>query len=162
AVREPRDRVFQVGGPGCDVQSQRPVDYRRCRDGLRFQPGRQRRCFRGGSPAGGGGAAVKTAEARKFFGAESPPAPPIMGFSMLVLGVTAVIFIVVATLLVYSIVKFRATPANADREPAQVYGSTQIELAWTIIPILIVVVLFAATARVIHAIQDAPKPPSAV
>ena len=27
-------------------------------------------------------------------------------------------------------------------EPAQVYGSTQIELAWTIIPILIVVVLF--------------------
>jgi cytochrome c oxidase subunit 2 len=43
-----------------------------------------------------------------------------------------------------------------------VYGSTQIELAWTIIPILIVVVLFLATARVIHAIQDAPKPPTAV
>src|SRR5260221_8161123 len=47
-------------------------------------------------------------------------------------------------------------------EPAQVYGSTQIELAWTIIPILIVVVLFFATARVIHAIQDAPKPATAV
>jgi len=31
---------------------------------------------------------------------------------------------------------------DAGREPAQVYGSTQIELAWTIIPILIVVVLF--------------------
>jgi cytochrome c oxidase subunit 2 len=43
-----------------------------------------------------------------------------------------------------------------------VYGSTQVELAWTIIPVLIVVVLFAATARVIHAIQDAPKPPTAV
>jgi cytochrome c oxidase subunit 2 len=43
-----------------------------------------------------------------------------------------------------------------------VYGSTQIELAWTIIPILIVVVLFLATARVIHAIQDAPKPAEAV
>jgi cytochrome c oxidase subunit 2 len=35
-------------------------------------------------------------------------------------------------------------------------------LAWTIIPILIVVVLFLATARVIHAIQDAPKPATAV
>ncbi len=45
---------------------------------------------------------------------------------------------------------------------AQVYGSTQIELAWTIIPILIVVVLFLATARVIHAIQDAPEPPGAM
>jgi cytochrome c oxidase subunit 2 len=43
-----------------------------------------------------------------------------------------------------------------------VYGSTQIELAWTVIPILIVVVLFLATARVIHAIQDAPKPAEAV
>ncbi len=50
----------------------------------------------------------------------------------------------------------------AGREPAQVYGSTQIELAWTVIPILIVVVLFLATARVIHAIQDAPKPATAV
>jgi len=47
-------------------------------------------------------------------------------------------------------------------EPAQVYGSTQIELAWTIIPTLIVVVLFLATARVIHAIQDAPEPAGAV
>ena len=48
--------------------------------------------------------------------------------------------------------------AGAGREPAQVYGSTQIELAWTVIPVLIVVVLFLATARVIHAIQDAPEP----
>src|SRR5436853_830846 len=37
-----------------------------------------------------------------------------------------------------------------------------MEFAWTIIPILIVVVRFLATARVIHAIQDAPKPAGAV
>jgi cytochrome c oxidase subunit II len=43
-----------------------------------------------------------------------------------------------------------------------VYGSTQIELAWTVIPILIVVVLFLATARVIHAIEDARKPAAAL
>jgi cytochrome c oxidase subunit 2 len=97
-----------------------------------------------------------------IFAPASTPAQSIVDLSMFVLGITAVIFIVVAMLLVYAIVKFRATPANADREPAQVYGSTQIELAWTIIPVLVVVVLFAATARVIHAIQDAPKPPMAV
>jgi cytochrome c oxidase subunit 2 len=79
-----------------------------------------------------------------------------------VLVITGIIFVVVFTLLVYSVTKFRGNAANADREPAQVYGSTQIELAWTIIPILIVVVLFLATARVIHAVQDAPKPPGAV
>jgi cytochrome c oxidase subunit 2 len=97
-----------------------------------------------------------------IFAPESTPARAIVGLSTLVLSVTAVIFVVVASLLVYAIVTFRATPANADREPAQVYGSTQIELAWTIVPILIVLVLFAATARVIHAIQDAPQPPGAV
>src|SRR6202008_1533059 len=48
------------------------------------------------------------------------------------------------------------------REPAQVYGSTQIELSWTIIPILIVVVLFLATALLIHAVQDAPQPSTAL
>src|SRR6202011_3380880 len=56
----------------------------------------------------------------------------------------------------------RGRASDAGREPAQVYGSTQSELAWTFIPVLIVVVLFLATARVIHAIQDAPKPPTAV
>src|SRR5262245_43923271 len=97
-----------------------------------------------------------------IFAPESTPAKAIVDVSAVVLSITAVIFIVVASLLVYAIVKFRPTPANADREPAQVYGSTQIELAWTIVPVLIVVVLFAATARVIHAIQDAPQPANAV
>jgi len=105
---------------------------------------------------------MKTAHLLNIFAPESTPAKAIVDLSMFVLGITAVIFIIVASLLVYAIVKFRATPANVDREPAQVYGSTQIELAWTIIPILIVVVLFAATARVIHAIQDAPMPPTSV
>jgi cytochrome c oxidase subunit 2 len=97
-----------------------------------------------------------------IFAPESTPANAIVELSLLVVGITGVIFVVVASLLVYAVVRFRATPANANREPAQVYGSTQIELAWTIVPVLIVLVLFAATARVIHAIQDAPQPPTAV
>jgi cytochrome c oxidase subunit 2 len=97
-----------------------------------------------------------------IFAPASPQAKSIVDFSMLVLSVTAAIFVLVASLLIYVIVKYRATPASADREPAQVYGSTQIELAWTIIPVLIVLILFAATARAVHAIQDAPQPRSAV
>jgi mono/diheme cytochrome c family protein len=89
---------------------------------------------------------MKTTQLLNIFAPESTPANAIVELSMLVLSITAVIFLVVASLLVYAIVKFRATPANADREPAQVYSSTQIELAWTIVPVLIVLVLFAATA----------------
>jgi cytochrome c oxidase subunit II len=97
-----------------------------------------------------------------IFSPESTPAKSIADFSVFVLIITGIIFAVVCTLIVYSIVKFRAKSADADREPAQVYGSNQVEMAWTIIPVLIVVVLFLATARVIHAIQDAPEPADAV
>ena len=97
-----------------------------------------------------------------IFAPETTPAQSIVDLSMFVLAITVVIFVVVGGLLVYAVLKFRATRENADREPAQVYGSTQIELAWTVIPILIVVVLFLATARVIHALQDAVKPANAL
>jgi cytochrome c oxidase subunit 2 len=97
-----------------------------------------------------------------IFAPASTPAQSIADLSAFVLAITGIIFIVVFALLAYSVVKFRGRAMDAGREPAQVYGSTQIELAWTIIPILIVVVLFLATARVIHAIQDAPEPAGAV
>jgi len=83
---------------------------------------------------------------------------------MLVLSITAAIFLVVAGLLLYALLRFRhrAADANATQEPPQIYGSTQIELSWTVIPILIVVMLFLATARVIFSTQDAPKPADAL
>jgi cytochrome c oxidase subunit II len=97
-----------------------------------------------------------------IFQPQSTPADSIYHLSRFVLVITGLIFLVVFSLLVYAVTKFRSKSTDDTREPAQVYGSTQIELAWTIIPILIVVVLFAATARVIHAVQDAEKPPAAV
>ncbi len=97
-----------------------------------------------------------------IFDPHSTPAESISHLSHFVLGITGLIFLIVFSLLSYVVVKFRSRVAGAEREPAQVYGSTQIELAWTVIPILIVVVLFLATARVIHGIQDAPKPSTAI
>ena len=97
-----------------------------------------------------------------IFEPHSTPAETIYHLSNFVLAITGLIFLVVFTLLTYAVVKFRSKASDDKREPAQVYGSTQIELAWTVIPILIVVVLFLATARVIHGIEDARKPASAV
>src|ERR1700735_580648 len=97
-----------------------------------------------------------------IFAPASTPAKSIADLSVFVLVITGIIFVVVFALLVYSVVKFRGRAMDSGREPAQVYGSRQIELALTIIPILIVVVLFLATARVIHAIEDAPEPAGAV
>jgi cytochrome c oxidase subunit II len=97
-----------------------------------------------------------------IFDPHSTPADSIFHLSLFVLTITGMIFLVVFLLLVYVLVKFRARATDSPHEPAQVYGSTQIELAWTVIPILIVVVLFLATTRVIRAIQDAPRPSNAV
>ena len=97
-----------------------------------------------------------------IFAPVSTPAQSIFDLSRFVLMVTAAIFIVVFSLLAYAVVKFRKKRANDGREPTQVYGSTQVELAWTVIPILIVVVLFLATARVIADIQNATRPSNAI
>lgn len=78
----------------------------------------------------------------------------------LTLAITAVIFVVVAGLIVYTIARFRRPYREDDlQEPPQVYGSNQIEVAWTVIPILIVFILIGVSARVIAAIENASPPP---
>jgi cytochrome c oxidase subunit 2 len=69
--------------------------------------------------------------------------------------------VIVFSLIAYAITKFRRR-ADDGPEPPQVYGSNQIEIAWTVIPVLIVLVLFMATARVIHAIEDAREPAGSI
>jgi cytochrome c oxidase subunit 2 len=81
--------------------------------------------------------------------------------ALFVIAITAAIFVVVAALIVYTMVRFRRqTHDNTRQEPPQVYGSNQIEVAWTVIPILIVFVLMGVTARVVASVQNASPPPS--
>jgi cytochrome c oxidase subunit 2 len=96
-----------------------------------------------------------------IFAPASTPAEAIAGLSVLVLGMTGAIFVVVCGLLVYALVRFRGA-RDDGLEPAQVYGSNQVELAWTVVPMLIVVVLFLATARVITRVQNAGRPSGAI
>jgi cytochrome c oxidase subunit 2 len=97
-----------------------------------------------------------------IFAPESTPAQSIFDLSRFVLLVTTIIFVIVFTLLAYAVVNFRKRRSHEGREPAQVYGSIQLELAWTVIPVLIVVVLFLTAARVIAAIENAAPPANAV
>lgn len=96
-----------------------------------------------------------------IFTPASTPAYHIDKLALFVLAVCGAIFLVVGGLLVYAVAKFRSKEKD-DREPTQVYGSTQIELAWTLTPVLIVVVLFLTAARVIHDVQDAREPAGAI
>lgn len=97
-----------------------------------------------------------------IFDTVSTPADAIRRLSMFVLIITGLIFVTVFTLLVYAVARFRQRDKDDDCEPPQVYGSNQMELAWTVIPVLIVLVLFFATARVIQSVQEAVPPPNAL
>ena len=97
-----------------------------------------------------------------IFAPVSTPAQSIFELSLLVLAIAAAIFVVVSGLLAYATAKFRKRRDDDGREPAQVYGSTQVELAWTVAPVVIVLVLFLATARVIFTVQDPPRRPGAL
>lgn len=97
-----------------------------------------------------------------IFAPASVPAHEIYGLAMFVIAICIGIFVVVGGLLAFSVVKYRRRKNDDGREPAQIYGSTQIELAWTVLPALIVVVLFLTTARVIHQVEDAKAPADAI
>src|SRR5499426_4872502 len=97
-----------------------------------------------------------------MFAPVSTPAFAIRDVSFFVLAITAVIFVIVAGFTMYTLIRFGRRPASPEVEPAQVYGSTQIELAWTIVPLLIVVVLFLVTARYTWVIERRAQPPGAL
>jgi cytochrome c oxidase subunit 2 len=97
-----------------------------------------------------------------IFAPRATPAHSIFNLSILVLAICTAIFLTVGGLLLYVVIRFRHRRGYTQREPAQIYGSVQIELSWTVIPILIVVVLFLATARVIFVTQTAAKPSTAL
>jgi cytochrome c oxidase subunit II len=97
-----------------------------------------------------------------IFAPESAPAHTISHLAGFVLATTGGIFVVVAGLLFYAVVRFRRRANDDGMEPAQIYGSGPVEAAWTTVPVLIVVVLTLTTARVIQEVQDARAPASAV
>lgn len=111
-----------------------------------------------------------------IFGADSPPSESIRQLAWLVLGICAAIFIVVEGVLIVAVIRFRrrtrdavaegaATPGHATSpadDPTQLYGSNPIELAWTVVPLLIVFVLGLVTIRTIREVQLTEPPEGAL
>ena len=110
----------------------------------------------------GMGAANRQIARGAVFSPVSTPASAIATLAWFTLAITGAIFLTVGGLLLYSLVRFRARPSDEPREPAQIYGSSPIEFAWTAIPVLIVFVLAMTTIRTIYDVQAASEPPNAM
>lgn len=79
--------------------------------------------------------------------------------ALFVIGISAAIFVVVASLVIYAIVKYRVRGKPDGAEPTQVYGSLELELAWTVIPILIVFIIMGVSSRIVFSVENASQPP---
>jgi len=77
-------------------------------------------------------------------------------YDILWIGV-AVILVLVEGLLVYTIWRFRHRPKTVHGRPVPVHGNTTLEIAWTIIPAVILVAISIPTLQVLAELDDAPN-----
>lgn len=90
------------------------------------------------------------------FTPHSPQTQVITALFTTLLVLFAIIFLLVAGLVTYAIVRYRARAGQG--EPAQKFGSRSLEIAWTAIPLIVVTVMFIVTVRAM-ALIDAPAEP---
>jgi cytochrome c oxidase subunit 2 len=108
-------------------------------------------------------AALTEHKITNMFNPLSTPARAEFNMGMLEFAITGAIFAVVAGLLIYTMIRFRRRRNDdSQQEPAQIYGSNQIEAAWTVIPILIVFVIAGVSARTVWGVEDASPPNNAM
>lgn len=65
------------------------------------------------------------------------------------------IFIVVGGGLLYAVIRFRSRPG--DGIPPQTHGSVRLEVIWTVIPIILLIVIAVPTVKQIFALNDVPE-----
>ncbi len=87
----------------------------------------------------------------------SPQAEALSHLFVVTLFICAVIFVVVAALVLLCIAKFRAKPNDA--EPRQIAGNETLEISWTAASILILTGLFVLTVQAMHVSDPAPDRP---
>jgi cytochrome c oxidase subunit II len=73
-----------------------------------------------------------------------------------VTGICIVIFAVVASVSIYSVLKFRVRPDD-DSDGPPIHGHTGLEIAWTAIPAALVTVIAVVSAVALAKNQDLPK-----
>src|SRR5277367_1354048 len=83
----------------------------------------------------------------------SPNAATIRSIFLVVVLISLAIFVIVVTLIATSLVRFRST---GEALPKQMFGNHVAEIFWTLPPLLIVLSLGVASARLIYSISAVP------
>jgi cytochrome c oxidase subunit II len=87
---------------------------------------------------------------------QSPLARAIYDLGIVSTVVFALIFVIVTGAITFSIFRFRTRAGEPD--PRQIFGNRKVEIAWTIIPFLIVIFLFVITLSAMNRADPPPAP----
>jgi cytochrome c oxidase subunit II len=89
------------------------------------------------------------------FDVDGPIAQKIDNLQVPVFAIAGLVFVLVQTLLIVTIVKHRHRPGRPD--PIQVHGNTKLEFGWTVVPALLLVAVAFPTVFTIFDIAEEPK-----
>ena len=87
---------------------------------------------------------------------QSPQARAIYDLAISSTIIFALIFVIVTGAIIYAILRFRGRAGEPD--PNQIPGNRNVEIAWTIIPFLIVILLLAMTFSAMNRADPPPAP----
>ena len=75
----------------------------------------------------------------------------------IILALGVVVFLIVEGIILYAIWKYRRRPGDGD--PEQIHGNDALEITWTVIPAVILVVAAIPTLMVLYSTTISPEPP---
>lgn len=93
-----------------------------------------------------------------------PPEPAteagkdVFNLYLIVLGLAAIVFFGVEGFIVYAILRYRRKPGD-DVLPEQHHGNTAVEIVWTLIPTVIVFILFGASLATLGTVEARAEQP---
>ena len=87
--------------------------------------------------------------------AASPIMAQMIDFHNLLLVIITAITLFVTALLIWAIIRFNR---RANPEPAKFHHNSMLEVAWTVVPILILLVIAIPSFRLLYAQQSYPQP----
>ena len=78
----------------------------------------------------------------------------------IIFGIATFIFVAVTVVLIYSIFRFRERPGTPA--PRQLHGNTQLEIAWTIVPSIVLLIVLIFTITYINALAEPANTPQTI
>ena len=104
----------------------------------------------------GDAAVVAPDHPQSTFDASGPVARSQLTLFYWIFGAAAFVFVTVGGVLLYTIIRFRRRPGDAD--PPQFHGNTPLEIGWTILPALVLAVVAVPTVITIFDNANSPEP----